>query len=223
MRDSGELESVTGNSPRVVIPPSPLAFSRSQEPLQITRLTRMQANTPSLPKRFFPHNSTTQTKLSYRAQKHPPLTRPPTELRTTAQNQSPSSSVTNQNSVPAHTTRRRWTLTLSLSLSLSHTHTAASSNSPQSSQLVYSSQQQVVRTPSPSALFGDKGVRSQGLREVSECGRRARRAPQTEEEVCERATGSTKRRRRRLGAAGRAQEGRKTTANRTVSQHQTAR
>jgi len=167
----------------------------------------MQANTPSLPKRFFPHNSTTQTKLSYRAQKHPPLTRPPTELRTTAQNQSPSSSVTNQNSVPAHTTRRRWTL--SLSHTHTHTHTAASSNSPQSSQLVYSSQQQVERTPSPSALFGDKGVRSQGLREVSECGRRARRAPQTEEEVCERATGSTKRRRRRLGAAGRAQEGRK--------------
>jgi hypothetical protein len=66
-------------------------------------------------------------------------------------------------------------------------------------------------------------VRSQGLREVSECGRRARRAPQTEEEVCERATGSTRRRRGRLGAAGRAQEGRKTTANRTVSQHQTAR
>jgi hypothetical protein len=162
MRDSGELESVTGNSPRVLIPPSPLAFSQSQEPLQITRLTRMQANTPSLPKRLFPHNSTTQTKLSYRAQKHPPLTRPPTELRTTAQNQSPSSSLTNQNSVPAHTTRRRrWTLSLSLSLSLSHTHThthkAASSNSPQSSQLVYSSQQQVVRTPSPSALFGDKG------------------------------------------------------------------
>jgi len=52
-------------------------------------------------------------------------------------------------------------------------------------------------------------VRSQGLREVSECGRRARRAPQTEEEVCERATGSTRRHRRRLGAAGRAQEGRK--------------
>ncbi len=124
MRDSGELESVTGNSPRVLIPPSPLAFSQSQEPLQITRLTRMQANTPSLPKRLFPHNSTTQTKLSYRAQKHPPLTRPPTELRTTAQNQSPSSSLTNQNSVPAHTTRRRrWTLSLSLSLSLTHTHT----------------------------------------------------------------------------------------------------
>jgi len=123
MRDSGELESVTGNSPRVVIPPSTLAFSQSQEPLQITRLTRMQANTPSLPKRLFPHNSTTQTKVSYRTQKRPPLTRPPTELRTTAQNQRPSSSLTNQNSVPAHTTRRRrWTDSLSLSLTHTHTH-----------------------------------------------------------------------------------------------------